>query len=79
MARWVWFTQANDAGILVDVDSVDAVSQDRLADGSPAARLWFGCPKDDPTPEQDIYGSVLVKGDIGKLALMLGAETFTAP
>jgi hypothetical protein len=71
MARWMAFEQADGTGILVDMDQVDAVTPD-----VDMMRLWFGCPKDDPTPSQDIYGSVLVRGDIEKLALMLGVETF---
>lgn len=73
MARWMAFEQADGTGILVDMVQVDAVTPDTAT----MIRLWFGCPKDDPTPSQDIYGSVLVRGSIENLALLLGAETFS--
>jgi hypothetical protein len=79
MSRWVAFEQSDGMPILIDMEQVDAVTpQEPSKPGEPAMmRLWFGCPKDEPTPEQDIYGSILVRGSLDRLVLLLGAETFS--
>lgn len=77
MARWMEFRKVDGGVITLDVESIDGVEPCSDSKGRDAIRLWFGCPKDDVTPGADIYGSLLVEGEYGRLMLMLGTEMFT--